>query len=118
MASSMKNNNNVINWRDLPINTTYQIKNISGEIKNKYGVSHILTLCNVRGNITKVWTTSSLLKYLYLLLGKNFYLLKSKKLNHFVISHGLKKCSSNRKYFSFTLKTDDLEMNPLTCYGK
>ena len=111
MASSMKNNNNVINWRDLPINTTYQIKNISGEIKNKYGVSHILTLCDVRGNITKVWTTPSLLKQLYLFLGKNFYLLKSEKFIHTVISHGLKKCSGNRKYFSFTLKTNNHEMN-------
>ena len=118
MASSTKNNNNVINWRDLPIKIHYQIKNISNAIKNKYDDSHILTLCDGRENIIKVWTTSSLLEYLYLLLGENFCRLKNENLKHFVISYGLKNCSGNRKYFSFGLNTDDLKMNRLISYRK
>ena len=72
MTSSIKNSNKTINWRDLSINKRYKIINISDAIKNKYGVSHILTLSDEDEKIIKVWSSSSLLEYLNSLLGKIF----------------------------------------------
>ena len=114
MTSLIKNNNKAIKWKDLPINKKYKIIDINDVFKSKFGNSYILTLSDKveilkmtdkEENIIKVWTTNSLLKYLDLLLKKDFLFLKIKNLKHYITSFDLKNCNSNYQYFSFKLET-------------